>query len=81
MSNEMALQNYQERQEKKEVSLNLFFDKIDDRLEELSKKIQSILKVASEYDGYDFREEVVEYIKGEIRWKNTHKKSLMILKS
>ena len=68
MSNEMVLQKFLEKQEKQERSLELLTDKLDSRMYELSIEIQRIIKIASDYDGLDFSEEIKESIRDMI-WK------------
>ena len=63
MSNEMVLQKFLEKQEKQERSLELLTDKLDSRMYELSIEIQRIIKIASDYDGLDFSEEIKESIR------------------
>ena len=61
--NTIAMTKYLENQEKQERAFELLFDSIDDRLVLLSKEIQNLQKIASSYDGYDFTDELNEYIK------------------
>lgn len=63
MENEAALAKYLEKQEKQETSLELLQDSLDDDLLMLSKEICRLQKIASQYDGYDFTEELNEWIK------------------
>ena len=61
--NTIAMNKYLDNQEKQERSLELLFDSIDDDLVLLSKEISRLQKIASSYDGYDFTDELNEYIK------------------
>lgn len=62
-ANEAALRKYQEKLEKQEASFNYLIDTIDDRLVALKIEFDSLKKLASDYDGYDFEEDIVEIIK------------------
>ncbi len=61
--NTIAMNKYLENQEKQEKSYELLLETIDDRLVLLSKEIQSLQKIASSYDGYDFTDELNDYIR------------------
>lgn len=61
--NTIAMNKYLENQEKQERSFELLFDSIDDRLVLLSKEIQNLQKIASNYDGYDFTDDLNDYIR------------------
>ena len=67
MSNEMALQKYHDELEKQEACYNYMFETLDDRLVELQKEINSLMKIASDYDGYDFSDDMKECIR-ELIW-------------
>ena len=53
-----ALNKYQEKMRKQEVSLELLLSSIDDDLVEIQDLINKVKKRASDYDGLDFSEEV-----------------------
>lgn len=61
--NTIAMNKYLENQEKQERSFDLLFDSIDDDLVLLGKEIQRLQKIASSYDGYDFTDDLNEYIR------------------
>jgi hypothetical protein len=63
MSNEMALQKYHDELEKQDACFYYMFDELDDRLAELQKEIDILVKIASDYDGYDFSDDMKEYIR------------------
>ena len=56
------MNKYLENQEKQERSYELLFDSIDDDLALLGKEIQRLQKIASSYDGYDFRDDLNNYV-------------------
>ena len=59
---ENALNRYQEKLKKQEVSYDLFLTAIDDDLVEIQELINKVKKKADGFDGYDFREEVKELL-------------------
>lgn len=61
--NTIAMDKYLEKQEKQEKSYELLFDSIDDDLALLGKEIQRLQKIASSYDGYDFTDDLNDYIR------------------
>ena len=61
--NTIAMNKYLENQEKQEKSYELLLETVDDRLVLLSKEIQSLQKIASSYDGYDFTDELNDCIR------------------
>jgi len=63
MSNEIALQKHEDKLAKKEACLSYMFQELDDRLSDLQTEINRLLKVARDYDGYDFEEDMAEIIK------------------
>lgn len=63
MGNEAALKIYQEKLEKQEISYNLLIDSLDDRLVALQEEINEIKKIASNYDGYDFEDDIMEIVR------------------
>ena len=65
---EYALNRYQEKLKKQELSYDLFLTAIDDDLVEMQELIKKVKKKADGFDGYDFTEEVKEII-GELIWK------------
>ena len=61
--NTIAMNKYLENQEKQERSYELLLETIDDDLALLGKEIQRLQKIASSYDGYDFTDDLNEYIR------------------
>ena len=59
---ENALNKYQEKLKKQEVSYDLFLTAIDDDLVEIQELINKVKKKADGFDGYDFTEEVKQII-------------------
>ena len=57
-----ALNRYQEKLKKQELSYDLFLTSIDDDLVEIQELIKKVKKKADGFDGYDFTEEVKEII-------------------
>ena len=57
-----ALNKYQEKMRKQEISLELFLNSIDDDLEEIQDLIMKVKKRADDYDGLDFTEEIKELL-------------------
>ena len=53
-----ALNKYQEKMRKEEVSLELLLSSIGDDLVEIQELIMKVKKRALDYDGIDFSEEV-----------------------
>ena len=65
---ENALNKYQEKLKKQELSYDLFLTAIDDDLVEIQELIKKVKKKADGFDGYDFTEEVKELL-GDLIWK------------
>ena len=59
---ENALNKYQEKLKKQELSYDLFLTAIDDDLVEIQELIKKVKKKADDFDGYDFTEEVKEML-------------------
>lgn len=59
---EYALNKYQEKLKKQELSYDLFLTSIDDDLVEIQELIKKVKKKADGFDGYDFTEEVKEML-------------------
>lgn len=59
---ENALNKYQEKLKKQELSYDLFLTTIDDDLVEIQELIKKVKKKADGFDGYDFTEEVKELL-------------------
>jgi len=59
---ENALNKYQEKLKKQELSYDLFLTAIDDDLVEIQELIKKVKKKADGFDGYDFTEEVKELL-------------------
>ena len=57
-STENALNKYQEKLKKQEVSYDLFLTAIDDDLVEIQELINKVKKKADGFDGYDFTDEI-----------------------
>ena len=55
---ENALNKYQEKLKKQELSYDLFLTAIDDDLVEIQELIKKVKKKADGFDGYDFTEEI-----------------------
>lgn len=55
---EHDLNKFEEKQEKIRVSFELLVDKLDGDFVQLSNMIEKIMKQASSYDGYDYREDI-----------------------
>lgn len=55
---EHDLNKFEEKQEKIRVSFELLVDKLDGDFVQLSNMIDKIKKQASNYDGYDFTEDI-----------------------
>ena len=61
-STENALNKYQEKLKKQELSYDLFLTAIDDDLVKIQELINKVKKKADSFDGYDFTEEVKELL-------------------
>ena len=61
---ENALNKYQEKLKKQELSYDLFLTAIDDDLVEIQELINKVKKKADGFDGYDFTDEVKELLGG-----------------
>jgi hypothetical protein len=59
---ENALNKYQEKLKKQELSYDLFLTAIDDDLVKIQELINKVKKKADGFDGYDFTEEVKELL-------------------
>lgn len=59
---ENALNRYQEKLKKQELSYDLFLTSIDDDLVEIQELIKKVKKKADGFDGYDFTEEAKEIL-------------------
>ena len=59
---ENALNKYQKKLKKQELSYDLFLTAIDDDLVEIQELIKKVKKKADGFDGYDFTEEVKEML-------------------
>lgn len=57
-ANNKALEIYQNKLKKQELSYDLFLTSIDDDLVEIQELIKKVKKKADGFDGYDFTEEV-----------------------
>ena len=60
---ENALNKYQERMRKQEISLELFLNSIDDDLSEIQELINKVKKRALNYDDLDFTDEIKDILK------------------
>lgn len=61
-ANSKALEIYQNKLKKQELSYNLFLTAIDDDLVEIQELIKKVKKKADGFDGYDFTEEIKEIL-------------------
>ena len=59
---EYALNRYQEKLKKQELSYDLFLTAIDDDLVEIQELIKKVKKKADGFDGYDFSEEIKQIL-------------------
>lgn len=59
---ENALNKYQEKLKKQELSYDLFLTAIDDDLVEIQELINKVKKKADSFDGLDFTEEVKQML-------------------
>ena len=59
---EKALNRYQEKLKKQEVSYDLFLTAIDDDLVEIQELINKVKKKADSFDGLDFTEEAKQML-------------------
>lgn len=66
---ENALNKYQEKLKKQEVSYDLFLTAIDDDLVEIQELINKVKKKADGFDGYDFTEEIKSLLE-DLIWMN-----------
>lgn len=57
-ANSKALENYQNKLKKQEVSFELLLSSLDDDLAEIQELINKVKKRALDYDGLDFSEEI-----------------------
>ena len=57
-STENALNKYQEKLKKQELSYDLFLTAIDDDLVKIQELINKVKKKADGFDGYDFTDEI-----------------------
>ena len=58
-----ALNKHMDEVEKRETSYELMLESIDDELVEIYDLMKTVIKKASNYDGYDFEAEAIEAIK------------------
>ena len=58
-----ALNKHLDEIAKRETSYELMLDAIDDELVEIYDLMKTVIKKASNYDGYDFEVEAIEAIK------------------
>ena len=58
-----ALNKHLDEIAKRETSYELMLDAIDDELVEIHDLMKTVIKKASNYDGYDFEAEAIEAIK------------------
>ena len=63
-----ALNKHLDEIAKRETSYELMLDAIDDELVEIYDLMKTVIKKASNYDGYDFEVEAIEAIK-ELIWE------------
>ena len=61
-STENALNKYQEKLKKQELSYDLFLTAIDDDLVEIQELIKKVKKKADGFDEYDFTDEVKQML-------------------
>ena len=61
-ANSKALNRYQEKLKKQELSYDLFLTAIDDDLSEIQDLINKVKKKADSFDGLDFTEEVKQML-------------------
>ena len=59
---ENALNKYQEKLKKQELSYDLFLTSIDDDLVEIQELIKKVKKKADGFDGYDFSDELKDLL-------------------
>lgn len=57
-ANSKALETYQDKLKKQELSYDLFLTAIDDDLVEIQELINKVKRKADGFDGYDFTEEI-----------------------
>ena len=69
-ANTEALNKYQEKLAKQSKAYERFIDEIDDDLLELQEIIAKLKKKASDYDGYDFADELKELVNDTIWNRN-----------
>lgn len=61
-ANSKALNKYQEKLKKQELSYDLFLTAIDNDLVEIQELINKVKKKADGFDGYAFTEEIKELL-------------------
>jgi len=57
--NTAALRQYEARMEKQEIAYDALMKELEDRLSEIKKLINECYSIATDYDGYDFTEDVL----------------------
>jgi len=62
-ANSKALEIYQNKLKKREVSFELLLSSIDDDLVEIQDLINKVKKRALDYDGLDFTDEIKDLLK------------------
>lgn len=62
-ANSKALEIYQNKLKKQEVSFELLLSSIDDDLVEIQELIMKVKKRASDFDGLDFSEEIKDLLR------------------
>jgi hypothetical protein len=62
-ANTKAMEKYHSKLELQEVCLNSLINRCDDEMVELQAQIEVLLKIASDFDGYDFSEDMKDMIK------------------
>ena len=61
---DLALQKFEENQDKQRISVELFLETNEDLIGDIVEQIALLKKLADSYDGYDFTEEMKEFIEG-----------------
>ncbi len=61
---DLALQKFEENQDKQRASFELFLETNEDLIGDIVEQIALLKKLADSYDGYDFTEEMKEFIEG-----------------
>ena len=63
---EQDLNNYMKRNEEIERSFETLIERHELSFNAITEEINYLMDLAKDYDGFDFTEELSEYIKGEI---------------